>query len=139
MASLNTDSLRIILANAVGDLPKSDWKRMFGCDAVFADGTIFGLVWKTGRIGVKLPDESDFNALIKTKGSAPWKAGTMTMAHWVLVPEGFHKDEAKLSQWVRRAHALALLNPKTSAKSKKSTSKRPKTPVARTKEKKAKK
>jgi hypothetical protein len=32
----------------------------------------------------------------------------MTMSHWVLVPESFHKKPTDLAKWVKRAHALAL-------------------------------
>ena len=41
----NTEILRAALDSAVEDLADIGWKRMFGCDAVFHDDTIFGLVW----------------------------------------------------------------------------------------------
>ncbi len=92
---------------------------MFGCDAVFADSTIFGLIWKAGRIGIKLPDEAEFGSLMSMKGSAPWKAGKMSMSQWVLVPEEFHSDKRKLGAWAKKAHRLAVLNPKLKKKPKK--------------------
>ena len=82
-------------------------KRMFGCAALFVDAKIFALVWKTGRIGVRLPEASAFEELLAMKGSAPWKAGAMTMSHWVLVPEAMHDDADALAAWVRDAHAQA--------------------------------
>jgi TfoX/Sxy family transcriptional regulator of competence genes len=123
MSSAETDSLRETLDSVTADLPKTTWKKMFGCDAIFADSTIFGLVWKTGRIGVKLPEESEFESLMNEKGSDPWKAGAMSMSQWVLVPERFHKDRKTLSRWVRKAHELALLKPKPK-NTKKKTSRR---------------
>ena len=40
-------------------------RQMFGCDAFFADGVIFGLIWKKGRIGLKLPDVSLYDQLLE--------------------------------------------------------------------------
>lgn len=90
---------------------------MFGCDAFFADDAIFGLIWKTGRIGLKLPDRAHYEELLATPGAAPWTAGDRTMAHWILVPPEFHADPARLAAWSKRAHAAALAGP--SAKSSK--------------------
>ena len=96
------------LEETARDLPGVSHKRMFGCDALFASGSIFALVWKLGRIGVRLPVPELYSALMDRKGSAPWKAGDMTMAHWVLVPEGFHDQPRVLGEWVKWAHGLAL-------------------------------
>lgn len=96
------------LEEAANGLPGVTRKRMFGCDALFADGSIFGLVWKHGRIGVRLPQEELYSTLMDRKGAEPWKAGDMTMAHWVLVPEGFHDAPRELGDWVKWAHGLAL-------------------------------
>lgn len=106
-------------ANAAADgLPRMTVKKMFGCHALFANGNVFGLVWKEGRIGVRLPDETSFKKLMDQKGSAPWKAGKMTMSHWVLVPEGMHKDGATLRSWFKQGHAMALAAEPKAAKSK---------------------
>ena len=93
-------------------------QKMFGCYALMARDTIFGLVWKEGRIGVKLRDASDYDTLMKEKGAAPWQAGPMTMASWVLVPPALAEAPAKLAKWVRVAHAQALAAPKTATKKK---------------------
>lgn len=101
-------------------------KRMFGCHALFAKDAVFGLVWKEGRIGVRLPEEATFDELMSQKGSAPWKAGGMTMSHWVLVPEPMHDDDRSLAKWVAKAHALALSAPKaTKSKRKAAPAKAP--------------
>jgi TfoX/Sxy family transcriptional regulator of competence genes len=82
-------------------------RKMFGCEALFTNSAIFALVWKTGRIAVKLPDPARFDALASEKGSEPWRAGEMIMSHWVLVPKRTETDTRKLSEWVREAHGMA--------------------------------
>ena len=105
------------VVNGVADgLPKLKAKRMFGCHAVFANDAVFGLVWKEGRIGVRLPDAEKFDALMDLKGSVPWKAGNMTMSHWVLVPASMHEDKRALKKWLQVAHDLALHVPAKPAK-----------------------
>ena len=88
-----------------------DRKKLFGCEGLFAEGVIYSLVWKTGRIGVKLTDGADFEALMKQKGADPWTAGPKAMAHWVLVSEAMHEAPGELEVWVRKAHAQALAAP----------------------------
>jgi TfoX/Sxy family transcriptional regulator of competence genes len=92
----------------LGDITK---RRMFGCDALFTREQIFVLFWKTGRIGVRLPDPAAYAQLLALPGSEPWRIGEKTMSHWVLVPEDFHDDGSALTPWVRRAHALASSSP----------------------------
>lgn len=90
------------------ELPKVTGKKMFGCHAVWANGNVFALIWKTGRIGVKLPEADLYEKLLSKPGAEPWKAGAMTMSHWVLVPEDFHTKKKDLHVWVVKAHLLAL-------------------------------
>src|SRR5262245_14434782 len=80
---------------------------MFGCAALFTKGNIFALVWKHGRLGVKLPDSAQHDALMAEAGAEPWKPGATAMLHWVLMPPAFHVAPDKLAHWVGRAHALA--------------------------------
>lgn len=110
--------LELLLDAASEHLPRVAPKQMFGCRALFADGTIFALVWKTGRVAVKLTVESDYAQLMRQPGAAPWTAGTMKMSGWVMVPSAWHDDEAKLKPWVDKAHAQALSAPKRAAKKK---------------------
>jgi len=91
---------------AAEGLSKVAAKKMFGCHALFVNDNVFGLVWKHGRLGVKLPDEGVYRSLMEREGAEPWKAGPMKMAHWVLVPESFHAKDAELKKWVRTAHGL---------------------------------
>jgi TfoX/Sxy family transcriptional regulator of competence genes len=114
-----TDLLKLqeLLDEAAAGLPKVSSRKMFGCYALWAGENVFGLIWKHGRIGVKLPTETDYETLMKTKGAEPWKAGPMKMAHWVLVPETFHSKPTELKKWVHRAHTLCIKLPKKPLKS----------------------
>ncbi|UJR87331.1 Hypothetical protein I5071_1230 (plasmid) [Sandaracinus amylolyticus] len=84
---------------------------MFGCDGFFAGDEIYGLIWKAGRIGLKLPDRAHYEELLATPGAVPWTAGERTMAHWILVPPTFHDDPVCLAAWTKRAHTAALAGP----------------------------
>ena len=88
-------------------LPRVSVRRMFGCDAFLAGGAIFAMVWKEGRIGLRLPDDllPELRAL---PGADPWRHRDMVVRQWVLVPESFHDDSDGLAPWVRKAHAAAL-------------------------------
>lgn len=97
-----------LVEDASAPLPGVSHKRMFGCEAFFAEGTIYALIWKDDRIGLKLPDEASHAALAAMPGTTPWAPGGKRMGKWLLVPEGFHDDRAELAAWVRRAHAQAL-------------------------------
>ena len=109
---------------AAAGLSKVTKKRMFGCHALFANDSVFGLVWKEGRIGVRLPESDKYDALLAEKGAAPWKAGKMTMSHWVLVPENMHKATGPLKGWLKTAHGFALsAEKKPAAKGKKTPTK----------------
>ncbi len=117
MGSSSIADLEKILTSVTDDLPKVTAKKMFGCHALWANGNVFALVWKHGRIGFKLPDDSSYESLIKLNGAEPWKAGPMKMAHWVLVPETFHSKKAELRKWALKAHEqCSTLEPKPKKK-----------------------
>jgi TfoX/Sxy family transcriptional regulator of competence genes len=105
------------LNDAVSGLKKTSSKKMFGCHAVWVNENVFTLVWKTGRIGVKLPDEKAYAALMTKEGAAPWTAGPKQMAHWVLVPETYHIKLSELKKWTSKAYELcAEFEPKVKKK-----------------------
>ena len=85
-------------------------RRMFGCDAFFTAGQIYGLIWKEGRIGLKLPDLKLFDEAMSLDDSIPWVAGNRIMSKWVLFPKSIVKRRADLLKWVKRAHLLAQIN-----------------------------
>jgi TfoX/Sxy family transcriptional regulator of competence genes len=109
-----------LLERATERLPGIAKKRLFGCDALFVDGSIFALVWKEGRIGLKFLDPATFAARLATPGAKPWAPSGKAMGGWVLVPETLHDDEETLTAWARESHASvragAMPAPKASAK-----------------------
>ncbi|MBK9321370.1 MAG: TfoX/Sxy family protein [Bdellovibrionaceae bacterium] len=106
MAKQSIAELEEILNTGAKGLPKLTSKKMFGCYALWADDNVFALVWKHGRIGVKLPEANQYESLMGVSGAEPWKAGPMQMAHWVLVPESFHAKPAEIKKWTVKAHGL---------------------------------
>jgi len=64
MAKVTISELENLLDSAASSLPKVTSKKMFGCHALWADGNVFALVWKHGRIGFKLPDEGSYRTLL---------------------------------------------------------------------------
>jgi len=95
-------------------------KKMFGCHATWVKDNVFALVWKQGRIGLKLPEEKSYEALMSLKGAEPWKAGPMKMSHWVLVPEKFHSDSTEFKKWIKKAYDQCSVLKKEKKKSKSS-------------------
>lgn len=124
-----------LLEEASEGLPAVMVKRMFGCDCLFASGKIYAMVWKSGRLGVRLPDAELFARALALDGSEPWRPGTMTMSHWVLLSESFHDDPEGLREWVRRAHAAALTSPRGGAKKPAGPAQKPAAVAARPKAK----
>ena len=99
--------LRSRLDDLTAGFPQVTVRRMFGCDAYLAGGAIFAMVWREGRIGLRLPDDllPELRAL---PGADPWRHRDMVVRQWVLVPESFHDDPDGLALWVRKAHGAAL-------------------------------
>jgi TfoX/Sxy family transcriptional regulator of competence genes len=124
MPKQNIAELESLLNSASSGLTDVTSKKMFGCHALWAKGNVFALVWKHGRIGVKLPEESAYKSLMGVSGAAPWKAGPMTMSHWVLVPESFHAKASELKKWLSRAHDQCAVLEKKPAKAKKKAAKK---------------
>lgn len=95
------------LRTAAKGLPDVVEKKMFGCEALFTQDRVFALLWKEGRIGVKLPDPEKLAALLGQAGASPWTpGGRQTMSNWALVPPAMHAAK-KLQPWLQLAHALA--------------------------------
>jgi TfoX/Sxy family transcriptional regulator of competence genes len=111
MAALHPHLLEL-LEDASTGLKGVTRRAMFGCEAMFVNGNIYGLVWKTGRIGLKLPDEAAYRSLLSTAGAERWSpSGKGAMGHWILVPEEWHDDPETLGAWTRRAHGLVAASP----------------------------
>jgi len=125
------EHLRDTLHEACSALPGVTPKKMFGCDTVFAEGAIFGLIWKTGRIGLKVPEPSQYRELLAMPGSEAWGPDGRPMSHWVLVPESFHDDTDELLKWTRLAHGHALLAARDKVKAPKSAKPKAARPAAK--------
>ncbi len=106
--------LMALLLDAADGLPLVERKRMFGFEALWADGRIFALVWE-GRISLRLPDPALAAALAALPG-----ANALTIVEgksspagqrWIEVPESFHDDPHELRRWAQRAYDLALRQP----------------------------
>lgn len=94
-----------LVEESAAGLPAVTKRRMFGCDVFFAGERIFAVVWKTGRIGVKLPDPASHAEAMAASGAEPWRIGAKKMSSWVLVPEEWHDELETLRPWLRRAYA----------------------------------
>src|SRR3954466_2731532 len=99
-----TDHLSALVEEASADLPNTKKQRMFGCDGFFANDNIYGIIWKTGRIGLKFRDPAHFDAVMAMKGTERWSPSGSSMSQWLLLPESFHDDVSELVPWVEKAH-----------------------------------
>lgn len=95
--------IELVEASTAG-LKDISLRRLFGCDAFFVGEHIFVLLWKEGRIGVKLRDRDQHARLLALPGAAPWRMGGKVAANWVLVPEEMHDDGEALTPWVHEAY-----------------------------------
>lgn len=95
--------IELVEASTAG-LKDISLRRLFGCDAFFVGEHIFVLLWKDGRIGVKLRDAGAHARLLALPGAEPWRMGPKVAAHWVLVPEEMHDDSEALTPWIREAY-----------------------------------
>lgn len=133
MADKTIPELEEILNSITAHFSDVTSKKMFGCYAQWTNENVFALVWKTGRIGLKIPDQKDYETLMKEEGAEPWKAGPMQMAHWILIPKTFHTKPATIKKWALKAHEqcskLEKKIKKTAAVKKKTVLKKAKIPI----------
>jgi TfoX/Sxy family transcriptional regulator of competence genes len=111
--SLDADLMSLLL-DATEGLRAVAKKRMFGFEALWADGRIFALVWQ-GRIALRMPDPAAAGELAGLPGATALTIveGKTSAAgqRWINVPESFHDDPHELRKWATRAHDLALGQP----------------------------
>ena len=112
--------LKATFDGAMAGLKGVEPKMLFGCDGYFVNGNIFGLVWKEGRLGLRLTDAELQAEVLELAGANVWKAGPMIMRHWVLLPPAWHKKPALLKEWSKVAYELALERPEKVAVTRKS-------------------
>lgn len=103
--------LKAVLDGALAGLENVSPKRLFGCDAWFAQGNIFALVWKEGRLGLRLSDSALQAQALAEPGAEPWLQEGKAVKHWVLLPQAWNSQPALLRSWGRRAYGLAIARP----------------------------
>lgn len=121
--------LKATFDGAMAGLKGVEPKKLFGCDGYFVNGNIFGLVWKEGRLGLRLTDPEQQAELLGLAGANVWKAGPMIMRHWVLLPSDWHKKPALLKEWSRVAYEHAQERPEKTAVTRKPVAKKVKPAV----------
>lgn len=105
MAGATLEDLRSRLEEATSGLAEVSVRKAFGSFGFFVRDAIFALAYRRElRIGVKLPDDASQASLLALEGAAHWAPHTSPMRGWVLVPEAWHDDLARLRPWVRRAY-----------------------------------
>lgn len=99
-----------ILEDACARLPHAT-RAMFGGHGLFApNGGMFAGIVDDDRVILKLADEGPRAELVAL-GGAPWtyagQTKPMTMREWILVPDSFYDEPARLAEWAAVAHRLA--------------------------------
>ena len=129
-----------LLTEACDGLPMSV-RKMFGGHGFFApNGGMFAGVVSDDEVMLKLVAGPARDELISL-GGHPWvyqsSQKAMTMAEWIIVPEGFYDDLETFAHWAARAHQLVppKLAKKPSRKTKAAATppKKTKRPAKRTK------
>lgn len=98
-----------LLTDACADLEFTA-RKMFGGHGFFApNGGMFAGIVTDDEVIFKLADDAARTELLALGGHA-WtydgQSKPMTMAQWIVVPEGFYDDPELFSVWARRAHKL---------------------------------
>ena len=103
-------------------------RRMFGGAGVYADGSMFALVFD-GALFLKVDEASipDFKRkgsapFVYTRAKSPGRVGRASLSYWRL-PERLYDDPQELALWAGRALAIALrkaIAPRPRAKLKRS-------------------
>src|ERR1700677_1123166 len=103
--------LKAVFDGALAGLEGVEPKKLFGADAYFVNGNIFALVFKEGRLGLRLTEERSRDELMALPGADPWIVGDQAARFWVLLPLGLHSRPARLKDWARQAWRQALERP----------------------------
>lgn len=103
--------LKAVFDGALAGLEGVEPKKLFGCDAYFVNGNIFALVFKEGRLGLRLTDERSREELMALPGADSWIVGDKAARFWVLLPPAFHSRPARLKDWSRQAWRQGLERP----------------------------
>ncbi|PCI46143.1 MAG: hypothetical protein COB51_07805 [Moraxellaceae bacterium] len=82
-------------------------RKFLGQPSLAANGNLFVLVTREGRIALHLKELDIDDRLNVPKASCLWKAGGHLMINWILVPEEFHTQEENLTDWLKLGYDYA--------------------------------
>lgn len=103
--------LKAVFDGSMAGLDGVEPKRLFGCDAYFVNGNIFALVWKEGRLGLRLTDEPTRTELMALPGAEAWVMDSKIVPYWVLLPLAWHGKPSRLKEWTIVSWKQALQRP----------------------------
>ena len=122
--------LKAVFDGSMAGLEGVEPKRLFGCDAYFVNGNIFALVWKEGRLGLRLTDELSRSELMARPGAEAWVMDSKIVRFWVLLPRAWHARPAHLREWALVSWREALQRPHKPAVTRRKGAKRVVRPAA---------
>jgi hypothetical protein len=103
--------LKAVFDGSMAGLEGVEPKRLFGCDAYFVNGNIFALVWKEGRLGLRITDEGSRTELMALPGAEAWVVDSKVVRFWVLLPTAWHGRPSRLKEWAFVSWQQALQRP----------------------------
>lgn len=92
------------------EYPDVDTGKFFGLDVLKVRGKTFAMIWKEGRIGVKVLNKKTNSMLASTVDASHWVTSGRTMAQWVLAPHEYNDDIVSLKKWLVLAYNDANTN-----------------------------
>lgn len=99
------DSIREWLEERLGTLPELGVRRLFGGAGVYAEDTIFGILYEQ-RLYLKTDEQTRAAFIERGCDALRVRAGTVLTAYYEVPPEVLD-DEEELLRWARRALAVA--------------------------------
>lgn len=109
--------LKACLDGALAGLPGVEQRRIFGSEGCFVGGRLFAILFlREARLGLRFAEAEARAELLACPGAEAWVLGQRPMGPWVLLPEAWHRQPARLKPWLARAfEAAAARPPKASA------------------------
>lgn len=95
--------LRAVLDGAVAGLPGVAARPLFGQEGYFLQGTLFALVFRDGRVGLRGLDASSRRNLLAQPGAEARGMPGPRAPAWVLLPTAWHERPDELRRWMKTA------------------------------------
>jgi len=93
-----------IITEEMAAYPDVTVGKFFGLDVLRVRGETFAMIWKEGRVGVKILNEEINKKLVATENASYWVTSGKTMAQWVLAPYDYNEDILSLRKWLVLAY-----------------------------------